>query len=71
MSVDEEPELPVCRVCGCTDSMACTWFEVLGNGSTKQMSCHWAAKGLCSECAPAPAPEPLLFDAHGAPLVFR
>jgi len=74
-----------CRVCGCTELQACTWVEALGDGRSTQRTCHWVVPGLCSACAqptlaelesfmqrePEPAPEPLLFDAGGRPLVMR
>lgn len=67
---------PVCRMCGCTDSQACTWFEIR-DGRHVQCACWWVEPDLCSECVvPAegpelPPPEPLLVDAAGRPLVFR
>jgi hypothetical protein len=65
-------DLKVCHVCGCTDGAPCTWFEVLGDGSTRRMACSWVAYNLCSECEPrGAAPAPLLYDAGGLPLVFR
>ncbi len=76
-------ELETCRVCGCTELQACTWFEVLGDGRTTQHACHWVVPGLCSACAqPTPAElasfmeaeppsEPLLVDHAGRPLVLR
>lgn len=68
---DEGPLL-VCRVCGCTDGSPCMWVEDLGGGAGEQKMCSWVEPGLCSECAPPDeTPTPLLFDAHGAPLVFR
>lgn len=61
-------ELQVCRGCGCTDDAACL-DEMTGTG------CHWVAPGLCSECVglvdPTSEQAPLLFDAHGRPLVSR
>jgi len=63
-----------CRVCGCTDDQACVWFEVRGDGSSIERRCSWTAPDLCSECSECEAPddvEPLLYDAHGAPLVLR
>ena len=65
-----------CAVCGCTNDAACTWFEVMGDGRTERFACYWVKPDLCSECAPAtrqaPAePQPLLYDAAGAPLVFK
>jgi hypothetical protein len=69
-SLDQVDALPVCRVCGCNDSMACTWFEVLGNGETVQRACSWVAEDLCSECVDM-APVPLLYDAAGRPVAFR
>ena len=68
----------VCRVCGCNDSQACTWFEVLGDGSSVQRACSWAAPGLCSECVEVDAGDvvdpdqpTLLYDHTGRPLVLR
>lgn len=74
-SLDPVEALPVCRVCGCNDSMACTWFEVLGNGQTTRRACSWVEQDLCSECVgrgePPAAPLPLLYDAAGRPVAFR
>jgi hypothetical protein len=58
----------VCKVCGCTDAEACV-FEWDGEHHT----CYWIKPDLCSECADdaGAEPEPLLYDAHGAPLVMR
>jgi hypothetical protein len=74
-SADPIEALPVCRVCGCTDSAACTWSEVLGDGQTVQRACSWAADDLCSECVGfvphEQAPEPLLYDAAGRPVSRR
>lgn len=75
-------EQQTCRVCGCTDDRACTYFMVMGDGSTQQFACSWIKPGLCSECGPRSEfliegpererkPEPLLYDAGGVPLVFR
>jgi hypothetical protein len=36
-----------CRVCGCTDALAC-WDDEHG-------ACTWAEPGLCSACVPAGA----------------
>jgi len=63
----------VCEVCGCTDDNPCVGFLPVGDGPSQEVTCSWVAPGLCSGCAPPEleTPEPLLFDASGAPLVFK
>jgi hypothetical protein len=60
--------------------MACTWFQPK-DGVSVPCTCYWVEADLCSACvtpangltsdAPAPPPEPLLFDAAGRPTVYR
>lgn len=67
-----------CKGCGCTDERACIDGET---GDT----CTWVGPELCSFCyeqaadnfpelaesLAEPEPSPLLFDAFGAPAVWR
>ena len=38
----------VCRVCGCTNRVACV--DSIGQ------PCHWVARNLCSQCVPRAVP---------------
>lgn len=47
---DTTPQVPTCRVCGCTDDDCRQCVEATG------VPCYWVEPGLCSACSGKPYP---------------
>jgi len=50
MSEQKLPQVPPCRVCGCTDDDCRQCIEATG------IPCYWTEPGLCSACSGKPYP---------------
>lgn len=46
VSLQRQAELPMCRVCGCTESSPC----IEDDGISPLLGCHWVEPDLCSSC---------------------
>lgn len=50
MTEETTPQVPTCRVCGCTDNDCTQCIEATG------VPCYWIEPGLCSACSGKPYP---------------